>query len=249
MAETRAYTLGRGKLLFKPEGSTGYEDFGNVTDFKVTFSVEKKEHYSSRAGLKVKDKEIIVSLAANLSFTADELSKENLEKFFLAESEGFTQTAGSFSTPVELTVEQGKWFEVGKYNLGDDIVVKDEGDSVTYTEGTDYTLDRKAGLIYIIPGGSIANGSTIHITGSYGSVDNGVQFDAGVKTSIRGDIYFVADPAVGAVIDVKGKVELMPNGDLSLITEDWATVEFTGSFVKQEDVQRLFTALSREVRG
>jgi hypothetical protein len=58
--ETKAYTLGRGKLLFKPQGSSGYEDFGNVTDFKVTFAVEKKEHFSSRSGLKVKDKEIIV---------------------------------------------------------------------------------------------------------------------------------------------------------------------------------------------
>jgi len=248
MAETRAYTLGRGKLLFKPQGSSGFEDFGNVTDFKVTFAVEKKEHFSSRSGLKVKDKEIIVSLAANLSFTADELSKENLEKFFLADSSTFTQTAGSFSTPVELTVEQGKWFEVGKYNLGDDISVKDETDSTEYVEGVDYTLDRKAGLIYIIPGGNIANGSTIHITGSYGTVDGATKFDAGVKTSIRGELYFVADPATGAVVDVRGTVELMPNGDLSLITEDWATVEFTGSFVKQEDVQRLFTALSREVR-
>ena len=247
MAETKAYTLGRGKVLFKPQGAAGFDDFGNVTDFKTTFAIEKKEHFSSRSGLKVKDKEIVVSLAANLSFTADELSKGNLEKFLLADSSPEAQTAGTLASPTAITVAMGKWFEVGEYNLGNDIAVKDSADNTTYTEGVDYILDKKAGLIYIIPGGAIADGDVIHVSGSYGAVNNAVRFDAGVKTSIVGELYFVADPAAGAAIDVRGQVNLTPNGDLSLITDDWATIEFTGSFVKQADVQRIFSALSRTI--
>ncbi len=244
---TQTFTLGRGKGLFRPVGAAGegYDDWGNITDFKVSFKTEKKEHHSYRSGLKVKDKEVILALDANISFSVDSLSVKNLQKFLMADAQDLAQTAGTLD--VTKTVKQDQWFELGYYNLGDDIVVKDSNDVTTYAEGTDYTLDKKRGLIYIIEDGAISDGQDIHVTGTYGALD-AKKLLAGLSSTIKGRLLFVGDPAVGTVLDIEGDVELAPEGDLELIGDDWVKMSFSGSFTKPEEVQHLYEAIVREVR-
>ena len=43
---TRDYTLGKGKVLFRPEGQDGYIDLGNAPAFAINVSIEKLEHFS-----------------------------------------------------------------------------------------------------------------------------------------------------------------------------------------------------------
>ena len=96
---TNNYTLGKGVLFFnKKNMSTGlYEgerDLGNAPAFSFNTSIEKLPHYSSRGGLKVKDKEIISQLTPSISFTLDEINKANFAMLVLGDLVEVSQAAG-----------------------------------------------------------------------------------------------------------------------------------------------------------
>lgn len=99
---TDNYTLGKGVVYFdkKNQGTGLYEgerDLGNAPAFAFSVSLEKLEHFSSRGGLKAKDKEIISQITPSLSFTLDEVTKENLALLTLADLNEVTQSAGNVS--------------------------------------------------------------------------------------------------------------------------------------------------------
>ena len=69
---TNDYNLGRGIVYFSlldtnglPTG--GYRDLGNAPEFNVSFETETLEHQASRLGLKVTDKEVVISQKCKLS--------------------------------------------------------------------------------------------------------------------------------------------------------------------------------------
>ena len=96
---TDNYTLGKGIVYFnKKNVSTGlYEgerDLGNAPSFSFNIALEKLEHFSSRGGLKAKDKEIISQISPSINFTLDEINKENIALLTLGDTVSVVQTAG-----------------------------------------------------------------------------------------------------------------------------------------------------------
>ena len=95
---TDNYTLGKGVVYFDRKNSSGvYEgerDLGNAPAFTFNIAIEKLEHFSSRGGIQAKDKEIISQMTPSVSFTLDEINKENLALLTLADIEEVTQLAG-----------------------------------------------------------------------------------------------------------------------------------------------------------
>jgi len=85
------YVLGRG-VLSAAEWSGGaigsYVDMGNAPTFEVELTLETLEHFSSRSGLKTKDKEVVLQAGYNLNFTLDEKSATNLRLFLLGTQSG-----------------------------------------------------------------------------------------------------------------------------------------------------------------
>jgi len=234
----KVYTLGRGTLFFKnPDGS--YSKVGNLTDFKLSIKVEKLEHYSTESGLKVKDLELIKSVDATISFSTDELTAENLKKWFLGSSQTITQSAGNVGKTLE-GVKKGFYYDLGVRNIQSATVTNEDG-STTYTEGVDYTLDTKAGIIYIEPNGSIADGSTIKVSAQISDLQM-EQINALTNPTIEVELWFKGDPPKGAVLDIFGRATLQPNGDLGLISDDWLKMEFTGT------LKPGWKAILREVR-
>lgn len=79
---TDNYMLGKGILKFDrfdaDGNSTGLRDLGNVPAFTLQPAIESLDHYSSRAGLKVKDKTVTVQAGLTAKFTIEEYDKENL---------------------------------------------------------------------------------------------------------------------------------------------------------------------------
>ena len=80
---TDNYQLGKGVVYFDRLNSTsglyeGERDLGNAPEFSYTVAIEKLEHFSSRGGLKAKDKEVISQVTPSLSFTLDEVNVNNL---------------------------------------------------------------------------------------------------------------------------------------------------------------------------
>lgn len=96
--DTSNYCLGKGVLYFDQlVGAvyTGERDLGNATDFSFNVSVDKLEHFSSRGGLKAKDKSVISQVTPGIKFTLDEINKENLAMLSLGTISEVTQSAGS----------------------------------------------------------------------------------------------------------------------------------------------------------
>jgi len=242
-----SYTIGRGKLLFKPDGYTGgFEDLGNCPDFKITIATDKKEHVSSRAGLQVKDLEIITKQTATGSFTLDEPNIENIKRFIMSDTGGSeTQTSGNDSTAQSFTADLDHWINLGKKNLTS-VVVKDSTDTTTYVEGTDYVLDKDAGLLMCLSTGSIVDNSTIHVTRTWGTATIQKAY-AAKTTTVKGHVWFVGNPASGRKLEVKGYVSLSPEGDLSLIGDDWMKFGFKMEFTANSSYTGLFEVHDRGV--
>jgi len=182
LAQPNDYIIGRGIIFFASVNAAGFplefRDLGNAPEFSATLETEKLEHQSSRAGLKVTDKEVVVAISASISFTVDEINLDNLALWFSGDTTSFSQSA----TPV-VGVENvvlslakagvaesalGKWYllyvradmssgtaypgtsaEVRMYNIADAGFAAEKTGSTALTEGTDYQVDRIMGRIFL----------------------------------------------------------------------------------------------------
>lgn len=104
------YTLGKGVVFFDQMVSgvyTGERDLGNAPAFTFSVAVEKLAHYSSRGGLKAKDKEVISQITPSLAFTLDEVNAANMALLTLGSAATITQGAG-VATAEAITAKLGK---------------------------------------------------------------------------------------------------------------------------------------------
>ena len=105
---TENYTLGKGIIYFNQlVGSVfqGERDLGNAPSFAFSLATEKLEHFSSRGGLRAKDKEIVSQITPSLTFTLDEINKENLSLLTLGDLEAVSQLAGLASAVSVVSIE------------------------------------------------------------------------------------------------------------------------------------------------
>jgi hypothetical protein len=79
------YHIGKGIVSFKEAGASVFTDLGNAPSFVYTPNVEKKEHFSSREGVKTKDFTAITEISATIKVTLDEITPENLAMFALGD--------------------------------------------------------------------------------------------------------------------------------------------------------------------
>ncbi|MEW6485793.1 MAG: hypothetical protein AB1423_14470 [Pseudomonadota bacterium] len=243
---TESYTIGRGKLLFQPDGyaDSGFEDLGNCPDFKITVGTDKKEHISSREGLQTKDLEVVIKQTATGQFSLDEPKIENIKRFIMSDAgSSSVQSAGNDASAQDFVADLDRWIDLGKKNLTT-VVVKDSTETTTYVEGTDYTLDKDAGLLKALSTGSITDDEALKITRTWGAATI-TQANAAKATTVKGHVWFVGNPATGRKLEVKGYVSLLPNGDISLISDDWMLFGFSMEFLTHASYAGLFEVIDR----
>lgn len=119
---TDNYTLGKGVVSFNKKDKTsglytGERDLGNAPAFSFSVAIEKLEHYSSRGGLRAKDKEIISQITPGLSFTLDEINEENLALLTIGTAESVTQAAAVVTDEV-VTAHAGRAVQLSKRKIG-----------------------------------------------------------------------------------------------------------------------------------
>lgn len=81
---TTLYTLGKGVLeiaIWSGAAPGAYSDVGNCPSMNVLVDEEVLEHFSSRSGAKVKDKEVTLEVGYSGEFDLDEISVANLKMF------------------------------------------------------------------------------------------------------------------------------------------------------------------------
>ena len=237
------YTLGRGRLLFnrKVNGAfTGLRDLGNATNFTLSMSTEKLDHYSNRQGIRVKDKSVLTSMAITGSFTLDEIMADNLAMTFLASITDVTQTAEVDQTTAIAKSKKGHYFQLDDKFIDEDSVVVTDATPKTYTVGTDYTIHGPSGQLFITAGSTIADNTALTVT--YDTLEKTYKkLNAFDENSVEGELHFISDVAVGTNMQARmWNVTMMPSGDTGFISDEWNSLEFSLELSSDEANHALF---------
>lgn len=232
---TSDYTLSKGRIWLKLAGEAFYRDFGNTPDFKITIETENVEHFSGKGPNKNKDWEHLNSYRVKWAATAEELSVENMKLFFASDStEDIVQTGATVSAEAIADVEPFRGYKLAYHSLENVVpssVVVKKG-LTTFIEGTDYEVDYKEGILYIL-GGAIVSGDDITVDYKALTVTTGTytQINGSSRSNYEGDIIFVGNPGAGHKLTVKGYVSIMPSGDVALIGDDLVKLQLGGEFL------------------
>jgi len=237
---TENFQLGKGVVYFDRKDLatglyTGERDLGNAPSLSFNVSLEKLEHFSSRGGLRSKDKEIISQITPGISFTLDEVTAENLALLTLADIIDVTQTS-------QAVVDEPHVAHLGKridllYRGITSVTVKKAGGTPTYVNGDDYVIDTalkddKIGRIYIKEDGDIVEGDNLLVSYTRGAITY-KRVAAFKQTQVEGFLRFVSDNPAGGQQELQiWRVSLTPSGDTGLIGDDWSTLGFSGEILK-----------------
>lgn len=269
---TKDYNLGRGTVYFAafPTGSAtgrsdaGYRDLGNCPEFNISVDVETLEHQSSQEGLKVTDKEFVISQKVNLSLSLDEINFENGALFFsgtagdgtylntpaISGIEAAAATGISLVSTANFTA--GRWYDIADAsgNRAYDILAANLRLNAVATAGTDYvqvtdyTVDEKMGRVFIPSVGAIAtaNAEVFMELAPDGGAVAADEISALAVSSVSGSLKFISENPTASDHQTEyefHQVSLKADGDFSLIGDEFTTMQLTG--VAERNT--LFTAL------
>ena len=248
---TDNYTLGKGIVYFNRKTSsgvyTGERDLGNAPAFTFNIAIEELDHFSSRGGLKVKDKSIISQVTPGCAFTLDEITADNLALLTLAEIEEVTQT-GATITDEQHVANLGTRIILAERAVSAVIIGDDATPTVTYVEGIEgvgnYQIltasrDDVIGRVLInkdqtSPAEEIIEGQTLWFDYTSAAVTY-TKVKAFKETQVEGMLRFVSDNPAGEQQELEiWTCSLKPTGDTAMIGDDWSTLGFTGEILKDE---------------
>lgn len=189
-----------GNVYVRPAGDGGYIDFGDLNGHKNpivreggTLTVQEKGYHR-----RVRNDTQVVGI--EYEFNLREGFKEGLA--ILNAANGLNANAVSTggdnknfaigSVTPGLTYRLGDWAVGGPFlAVNIDLVTLNIG-GVAKVEGTDYTIDRGSGLLYILPTGTIAAGAAIQNTSSYTTQGGDKTFNEVTRLSkpqyLQGDV-------------------------------------------------------------
>jgi hypothetical protein len=138
------YNIGKGIVSFKEDGAPAFVDLGNAPSFVWSPTVEKKEHFSSREGVKTKDFTAITQIGATIKLTLDEINGPNLSIFTLGElgtdTDGNITVAAFKKTEIAGVIQVVGTNDIGqKVDYTGRISVNPTGDFSFITDGDDFS--------------------------------------------------------------------------------------------------------------
>lgn len=239
------YYVGKGIVKWKKLGDSVWRDLGNVPEFEFNPNVDKLEHFSSRQGVRVKDKTIVRQKTATFRVVTEEFTAANLELMLMGSSTGgggntatITAEAGNVGngTAAVASPSTGVGAQDGQYravcvgtatNGGTFEVYDPNGDPVgTATVGTLFSNEVRF---------TISDGSTDFAAGDEFKIDvvgassDVITIDIFSETEIEGAIRFIGTNDVGPRMQMDfPSVTLTPSSAVSPITDEWGRLEING---------------------
>lgn len=226
MAQTSSpdnYSLGRGRLYFNRKLSSGLydgeRDLGNSPEFNMNVSIEYLEHFSSRAGLKSKDKKVPMQITPEFTFKLDEIVAENLAMTFLADVNTSVQAA-SDSVTMTAICKKDRFVELSKRNLAGPITNTYTVDVGVVTGGP-YTVGETvtggtSGATAVVAAFD-AVGTLLTVTSPVGTFASGETITGGTSTaSATSTTALVTTPASGVITVKKGVTTYVSGTDYTL---------------------------------
>lgn len=116
------YFIGKGIIKFTPTG--GQErDLGNAPEIELTPNIEKLDHFSSRAGVRSKDRSIVLEKGMSLRIVLEEITAANLALLLLGgEISSDTDGSSSFAIFAESEITGAIAFE-GTNDVGNKVMI------------------------------------------------------------------------------------------------------------------------------
>ena len=244
------YTLGKGEVHFGQFVSgtqvpRGERFFGDVRALSVTAEQENLDHFSSTRGIRTKDASVVLQLDYSGSFETENISAENLALFFLGESLTTTATSTPVVGEALADVEKGLSYQLGTSSTLPAGVRKVSAVTVkkgasTLVAGTDYVLDATLARITILDTSvTVSNGDDLTV--DY-TIDASTRQRVVSKSStIEGSLRYISYNPSGAQQDYfMPWVKITPNGDFSLIGEEWQVLGFSIEVLKKGNLEAVY---------
>ena len=76
--DIRNYLIGKGTVSIMLSGDSAWRDMGNCPTFEFTPNLTKLEHFSSRSGVKKKDRVVVTEKTGSLKVVMEEWTAQNL---------------------------------------------------------------------------------------------------------------------------------------------------------------------------
>ncbi|WP_242137019.1 hypothetical protein [Sphingomonas sp. TREG-RG-20F-R18-01] len=243
-------TLGRGRVnfsLFKPGTyvPAGFRYTGNTPSFNLSIASTNLDHYSSDAGIREKDKSIVVETNRSGKIDMDDIQTDNLAYFFFGSKAVVSQVAATAINETFPSVIPGLKYLLGMSDAQPggakavtNVVVK--VGAATKVAGIDYLVDLDRALVMPIEGGTIVAGTDMVVTydkqaKSYDQIISG-------STPISGAIFYESTNPEGAKVDfLLPYVKLTPNGDFALKADNaWQSLPFNVEVLKAPNREAIY---------
>ena len=259
-ADPQSYSLGRGRVYFaeltsgRPSAG-GWRDLGNCPQFNISVAVETLKHQSSRSGLKVTDKEVVISQEISVSFQLDEINFQNLALALAgsATAAALTNPAIAGVADIQLTssVVLGRWYDLTSLPDGAGVRLYDvatanisfkgdpSGADTTLVEDTDYTLDEKMGRVFFLS--TAANLTATDAVEFTATADAGAvapdEVKALTQTTVLGALKFIGENPANNDAQAEyqfHQIQLESEGDLPLIGDEFTVIGQNGVAERNE---------------
>lgn len=126
--------------------------------------------------------------AATMTLGTDEQLPQIMAANLLGDVVDVDVSSGSV-TDEAVVVHHDRWTKLDNVNLSDTpAVAVDDSNGTTYTEGTDFEIDSRTGMIKALSGGSIGDGDTVDVDYSYDAIA-GFQIIGQTNNDVRVRIY------------------------------------------------------------
>lgn len=216
---------------------TGLRHLGNVDTLGIAPKVDIIDKKSSMTGLRTLLSEVPKGFSAEVSMDLSEWDAENLALAMLGTTSVFSQatnptvTAGPINNGVAIVLD--RWYDFGGLNP---TVTDIKQGATTLVAGTDYVLRTDAGMV-LFPSTGAATAAVTTWDGSFPAIANTLKkmiVQALAVSKVRGHLRYVSalDQAAGPrlMIDI-WNLNLYPDGDISLIGEEFASFKLKGNML------------------
>ena len=75
--------VGKGIVSFKPDGAADFIDLGNCPEIEYEPTIERLDHFTSRAGIRTKDKSVVIERGGSLRILMEEITAFNLSMLMM----------------------------------------------------------------------------------------------------------------------------------------------------------------------
>lgn len=232
--------VGSGRLFFDRFDAitgvrTGYRFLGEVSELRVTPAEdEQRELYSSASAARPLLKRITIRRKVTFAASLREFNKANLALCLMGAEAEWTQPATAVTGEILSTAPfADRVYKTAKRSIS--AVVIKRG-AATLVLGTDYQIvNAEAGLIYLITGTGTGNLTADYTPAAIVAGSGRSWVKGATQNFIEGGFFYLPDPTAGPKWEVEvWKTSIRPDGDFSLIGDDFGTFQITGQVLTDE---------------